>query len=112
MTRKQLAPSDGDKRLMARDNAETSEMSETYYVYILRSLKDGNFYTGHTANLKKRLARHNRGEVRSTKSRRPFGLVYWEAFATRRDAMKRERELKSLRRADRLELVNDFRRAE
>ena len=50
--------------------------------------------------------------MRSTKSRRPFELAYWEMFVTRRDAMHRERKLKSLRRADRAELVNGFKAAE
>ena len=100
-----------DKRLFAHDNAEASEMSETYYVYFLKSLKDGKFYTGQTTDPKKRLARHNRGEVRSTKARRPFKLVYWEALETRSAAMKRERKLKSLKHAGKLKLVRAFRRA-
>lgn len=86
-------------------------MSKTYYVYFLRSLKDGKFYTGHTADLKNRLAQHNRGLVRSTKARRPFRLVYWQAFKTRSEAMRRERELKSLARAGKFKLVRVFRRA-
>jgi putative endonuclease len=72
---------------------------------MLKSLKDEKFYTGHTADLKKRLKQHNSGMVRSTKARRPFELVYWESLETRRDAMLRERELKSLRRAEKLKLV-------
>lgn len=83
-------------------------MSDTYYVYILRSLKDGKFYTGHTSDLKDRLARHNRGEVRSTKARRPFSLIYWEAFRTRSEAMKRERKLKLLGRTAKLRLIEGF----
>ncbi|MDI6884278.1 MAG: GIY-YIG nuclease family protein [Hadesarchaea archaeon] len=78
------------------------------YVYLLRSLKDGKFYAGHTANLKNRLAQHNRGRVRSTKARRPFKLVYWEAFKTRSEAMKRERKLKTIGRAEKLKLAKAF----
>jgi len=87
-------------------------MTKTYYVYMLRSLKDDNFYTGHTANLKDRLARHNRGEVRSTKARRPFVLIYWEAFKTRGEAMRRERRIKSLCRDAKLKLIQEFKQAE
>jgi len=76
-----------------------------YYVYLLRSLKDGRFYAGYTRNLKARLERHNRGLVRSTKGRRPFKLVYWKAYRTRAEAMKRERRIKSLGRAEKLELA-------
>ncbi len=88
----------------------SEEMSDTYYVYILQSLKDGRFYTGHTANLKSRLARHNRGEVRSTKARRPFSLIYWETLQSRREAMKRERKVKSLKRREKLKLIVEFKR--
>ena len=88
---------------------DTSRMSKAYYAYLLRSLKDGKFYAGHTADLRKRLARHDRGLVRSTKGRRPFKLVYWEAFKTRGEAMGRERELKSLRRAGKLKLIRAWR---
>ncbi|MFH1821767.1 MAG: GIY-YIG nuclease family protein [Methanobacteriota archaeon] len=86
-------------------------MSETYYVYILRSLKDDNFYTGHTSDLKGRLARHNRGEVRSTKARRPFVMIYWEPLRSRSEAMKRERKIKSLCCNSKLKLIQEFKRA-
>ncbi|KUO42666.1 MAG: hypothetical protein APZ16_04875 [Candidatus Hadarchaeum yellowstonense] len=86
-------------------------MSKTYYAYILRSLKDDNFYTGHTANLKERLAQHNRGEVRSTKARRPLVLIYWEEFKTRSEAMKRERRIKLLCREEKLKLIENFRQS-
>ena len=82
----------------------------TYFVYMLKSLKDEKFYTGHTSDLKKRLKQHNSGMVRSTKARRPFEIVYWESCGTRRDAMKRERQLKSFRRDVKIELVRSFER--
>jgi len=80
----------------------------TYYVYILKSLKDGKFYTGCTANLKKRLTQHNNGVVRSTKARRPLKLVYWETFATRSEAMRRERRLKGIGKAGKKRLFKEF----
>ena len=80
----------------------------TYFVYMLKSLKDKKFYTGCTADLKKRLKQHNRGRVRSTKARRPFELVYWESFRTRSEAMKRELRLKSIGRDRKLKLVQAF----
>lgn len=83
-------------------------MSDTYYVYILRSLRDDNFYTGHTADLKDRLTRHNRGDVRSTKARRPFVMVYFESCKTRSEAMKRERKIKSIGRGAKLKLIQEF----
>ena len=80
----------------------------TYYVYILKSLKDGKFYTGCTACIEKRLAQHNNGRVRSTKARRPLKLVYWETFATRSEAMRRERRLKRIGKAGKKALVQGF----
>ena len=47
-----------------------------WYVYILRSHKDGCFYVGMSEDVGERLKTHNAGEVTSTKSRRPFELVY------------------------------------
>ena len=48
-----------------------------YYVYILKSKKDENFYIGYTKNLKNRIKMHNQGKVKSTKNRRQFELVYY-----------------------------------
>ncbi len=65
-----------------------------YYVYVLQSLKDNNYYIGYTSNPDDRIRRHNTGRSVSTKNRVPFILIYQESFATRSDAMKREREIK------------------
>ena len=70
-----------------------------FYVYILKSLKDGNLYTGSTGDLKKRLWEHNSGLNKSTKPRRPFILIYYEACLAEDDARKRERALKKDGRA-------------
>jgi Predicted endonuclease containing a URI domain len=66
-----------------------------YYVYVLRSGKDARFYVGCTANLRKRLAEHNDGKVRSTCHRIPLKLVYYEASRNQIDALHREKYLKS-----------------
>ena len=66
-----------------------------YYLYVIRSLKDGWLYVGQTKNLKARLKRHNEGKVQSTKNRGPFEIEYFEKYETRGEAMKRERYFKS-----------------
>ena len=66
-----------------------------FYVYVLFSEKDGNFYVGYTANLKNRVLKHNSGEVQSTKWRRPLLLVYYEASINKSDALHREKYLKT-----------------
>ena len=64
-------------------------------LYILKSLKDKNLYTGTCAdNPNKRLIRHNVGLVKSTKHRRPLMLVHEEYFETLSEARKKEWELK------------------
>ena len=66
-----------------------------YYVYILKSLKDGNIYTGYSNNLKRRIEQHQLGLVKSTKNRLPIKLIYYEAFLDKKDAQEREKYLKS-----------------
>ena len=68
-----------------------------YWVYILKSKKDNNFYIGHTNNLDRRLEEHNSGKDRSTKWRRPFELHYSEKFTSRKDTIAREIFLKRMR---------------
>ena len=66
-----------------------------YYTYVLRSKKDKKFYTGYTENLKSRFEEHSKGLDKSTKNRRPLELVYYEACKVKRDAIHRERYLKT-----------------
>lgn len=68
-----------------------------YYVYVIKSLKDGKNYTGMTSDLQKRIAEHNKGSkgTPSTLSRGPFILVYNEEVENRSDARIREKYLKS-----------------
>jgi len=67
-----------------------------FYAYVLKSVKDEKYYYGHTADLKLRLGEHNKGKVRSTKSRVPFILHYYEAFETKSEAARRELFFKSI----------------
>lgn len=66
-----------------------------YYVYVLKSEKDGLMYTGYTSNLKERLNAHSNGKVYSTKNRRPLTLIYFEGCLNQQDATRREKYLKS-----------------
>lgn len=64
------------------------------WVYILKSLKDGRFYTGSTPDLEDRLRRHSEGRVKATKHRRPLELVYSEEYSTLAEAQSREYQIK------------------
>lgn len=66
-----------------------------WYTYVIKSKKDGRWYTGITDDLRKRLSKHNDGDVPSTKDRAPFELIYYEACVNKDDAVARERYLKS-----------------
>ena len=74
---------------------KTCDVLKKFYIYILFSEKDKRFYTGFTTDLKDRIARHNRGEVKSTAFRRPLKLIHYEYFINEKDAKSREIFLKS-----------------
>jgi putative endonuclease len=62
---------------------------------VLESLKNANLYTGFTDDLKKRFEKHNKGLVHSTKPYKPWKLIYYEACLNKKDAMRREKYLKT-----------------
>ena len=66
-----------------------------FYIYVMRSKKDGKWYTGFAQNLRKRFKEHNENKVFSTKGRGPFELIYYEASINEQDARIREKYLKS-----------------
>ena len=65
-----------------------------HFVYILYSISRDRYYVGSTSDLEERLNRHNAGATTSTKSGRPWKVVYSEEFLTRSDSLKRENEIK------------------
>jgi putative endonuclease len=66
-----------------------------HYVYVLQSESDSGLYIGMTANLRRRFEEHQRGESPCTKGRRPWTVIYYEAYLDRTDAEGREVFLKS-----------------
>ena len=79
-----------------------------FYVYLLQSEQDKDLYIGSTNDLKKRFEEHNSGKVPSTKSRKPFCLLYYEAYEAENDARERESRLK-LRGQARAQLLKRLR---
>lgn len=74
------------------------------YIYIIEC-KDGTLYTGWTVNIEKRLEKHNSGTgAKYTKSRFPVTLRYLEEYSSKEEAMKREWQIKKLKRSKKLEL--------
>ncbi len=66
-----------------------------YYVYVLLSEKDKNFYIGFSENIEQRLDEHNAGKNVSTRLRCPFKLIYYEGHTSKSDALRRERYFKT-----------------
>ena len=77
-----------------------------YYVYIVRCA-DGTLYTGCTTDPERRIRVHNQGQgAKYTRSRLPVVLVYSEPAENRSAALRRERAIKALTRAEKLALID------
>ena len=80
-------------------------MLNLWKLYILRCC-DGSLYTGITTDVEKRLAAHNSGKgAKYTRSRRPVELAYSEDCTDHSAALKRELEIKSMTREEKLKLI-------
>ena len=76
-----------------------------FFVYILRSIKKGNYYVGSTHDLDKRFKEHNAGKTKSTKGLKPLEIVYTESCSTNTDARKRESYIKRRKSRRYIELL-------
>ncbi|KKR45173.1 MAG: GIY-YIG catalytic domain protein [Parcubacteria group bacterium GW2011_GWB1_40_14] len=74
-------------------------INNMFYVYVLKSKKDGKFYIGSTKDLERRFAEYCKGLVVSTRNRLPIDMVYQESFDTKNKAQKREQYFKGGGRA-------------
>jgi len=73
-------------------------MGEIWYVYMLRC-KDNSLYTGIATDVQRRLEVHRSGKgAKYTRGRAPLELVYQEPCGTHSQALKRELEIKALKR--------------
>jgi putative endonuclease len=73
----------------------------SYYVYILFSPSSNRIYIGYTSDIEGRLLSHNKLAAKGWTIRfRPWTLVHSELFTTKREAMVREKQLKSAKGRD------------
>jgi putative endonuclease len=80
-----------------------------YYVYILTNRMYTVLYTGMTNNIEKRLAEHCSGKGSSFTARYDVNrLVYVEHTNHVWDAIAREKEIKLLSRAKKIELIESL----
>lgn len=76
-----------------------------WFVYIIQCV-DGSFYTGSTNNLEKRFLAHKNGKGGYyTRSHKPVRIVYKEKLNTKSEALKREHEIKKMKRAEKRSLT-------
>ena len=68
-----------------------------YYIYILYSETRDRYYIGSSEDIQQRLQRHNQGATKSTKSGRPWIIVYSEEFNNKTDSLKRENQIKKMK---------------
>src|SRR3989338_7265809 len=68
---------------------------EKFYTYLLESLINKSWYIGYTSDLRNRFISHNKGKNIATNGKKPWKLIYCEAYVDRVDVKKRERFLKS-----------------
>jgi putative endonuclease len=68
-----------------------------FYVYILKSEATGRYYIGYSEDPDRRLFEHNSGKVKSTRNYRPWVKIYSETYANEVLAIRREREIKSMK---------------
>lgn len=81
------------------------DKGKSNFIYILQCA-DGTLYTGWTTDLENRINAHNSGSgAKYTRGRGPVRLLYSEAFETKGEALKREKEIQKMTRARKLKLA-------
>ena len=79
-----------------------------WWVYMIRA-DDGSLYTGVTTDIARRFGEHccNRKGARYFAGRRPEAIVFTERQRDRGAALRREAEIKKLRRTQKFKLIQD-----
>ncbi|SUM04533.1 endonuclease [Staphylococcus devriesei] len=80
---------------------------DKHYVYIVRC-SDNSLYTGYAKDVEARVAKHNAGKgAKYTKIRRPVVLVYQELYTSKSEALRREDEIKTFTRQQKLKMIEE-----
>jgi putative endonuclease len=79
-----------------------------FFVYIVQC-RDGTYYTGHTKDLKNRIASHNSGYgAKYLKRKLPIKLVYSKEYRYYKNALRGERSIKKLTRKQKEKLIGIY----
>lgn len=88
-------------------DSKSEPQTEKYYTYVLECA-DGSLYTGITNDIERRLKVHNSGKgAKYTRGRLPVKIVYKEEAASKGEALTRERQIKKLKRDEKIKLINN-----
>ena len=102
---------EGEGQKAAKRNPKSkigNRQSQECYCYMVECA-DGTLYTGWTTNLRRRVAAHNAGRgSRYTRMHRPVKLVYFEHLPNRSEAMRREAQIKRMKRSAKLAQISNF----
>jgi putative endonuclease len=97
------------RRILARPGCVRHAAAVRWCVYLLRC-GDGTLYAGITNDLCKRLGAHRSGRgARYTRGRGPLTLVHQEPARSKSAALRREHQLKRMRRRDKLAFLDSVR---
>ena len=86
---------DGIEEVVGSNPIGSTIFRMPYHLYILQSEASGRYYVGQTGRLEARLAEHNSNCSKALKNRGPWKLIYSEAYESRAEAVRRERQIKS-----------------
>ena len=76
-----------------------------YFVYIIYSEKIDKYYIGYTSDLHNRVRRHNANSKGFTNTGKPWTLVYFEQFDSKKEAANREKYLKAWKSKKKIEAL-------
>ncbi len=80
-------------------------LMEKFFVYIIYSSRGDCYYKGFSENPFRRLEQHTNAESRYTSKYDDWILVYIEEFASKREALIREKSLKKYSKSQILDLL-------
>jgi len=81
----------------------------SWYLYLLQSKTTGKIYTGISPDPQARLEKHNAGKgAKATRVGRPWYIAYLELVGTKGDALRRELQIKKMKKVQKLDLINSL----
>ena len=79
-----------------------------YYIYFMTNKYNTVLYVGVTSNLHQRVLQHKNNVSNFTTRYNVTKAIYWEVFSDIRDAIAREKQIKSWSRERKERLINEI----